>query len=742
MPENTDPNGAPRLVPISEEAEQVPASTSVVPPMNPEAAAVSANKAPGSAQPEGKKPSMPPKKIGKETKSGSKTKFLVGCAGGFILLFILFIVLMVLLISRSGASNPVMQAFGLDPGGIRNFLQGVVGFSFGMLSLLFLVLSVVGLFRYLGAQKSDKEKRHHNIRLTVFNTLSLIFVVFIWVVLAAYIGRIEISAERVIAEIVVVEPAELADLAAPVDVRFSANNVALALQQAGVGIIAMNWDLDGDGFYETPVTDPEVTHRYTQKGTYNVGLEVQISGNEPKTEVYNLPIVIADAVFTATPSSGTAPQVVQFDAAVIISKDKVKSLDWDFNGDGIFELEGPDNLRPRYTFEQIGDYKVQLRVIDKNNNVENYYRTIQIAPTDQPLLSAQIDVTPDVSGRIPFQVRFDAERSKSLKGNITKYQWDFGDGSDLQSGMSVSHIYNDPGFFNVTLTVTDSIGNEAQKILEIEAQSSSSIPEPVITTAPAFEPEMPLAGMLPFKVDFDASESLDADRDIVVYEWDFNNDEIVDQEGKKASYIFEEAGTYTVKLFVRDSEDNEATTSMQVIVEEPGVIAVMTATPEEGTAPLIVQFDGSSSSAYQGNIVSYEWDFGDGSSKTIVGAVVSHKYNDVGVFDAKLKVLTNNQESASTSKTIYVREIPLKACFTPSRTSGLAPLTVSFDAKCSTGAVASQHWTFGDGEESTARGPSHTFEYPGAYTVSLEVSDSKSNVSTVQEVIVVEGSLE
>jgi len=751
MPEDTDtnvniPQGevVPKQTPVPQDIQvplKVP-SVSEQAPINPEIASVSVNmKVVPEKEGIVKKEMVVPKKIGKETKGGSKTRFLVGCAGGFVFLFVLFIVLMVLMISRSGASNPVMEAFGLDPGGIRGFLQGVVGFSFGMLALLLLVLAVIGLFKYLSAQKSDKEKKRHNIRLTIFNSLALVFVVFIWVVLSAYIGRIEISAERVIAEIVIVEPIDMTALSAPVEVRFSANNVALALQQAGVKITGMNWDLDGDGLYETPVTDPEVTHLYNQRGTYNVGLEVEIAGDESLTEVYNKLIVIDDAVFGVDPSVGTAPQVVQFDASVIISKNDAKSIDWDFDGDGQFELEGPDNLKPHYTFEQIGDYNVQLRVIDKNNNVENYYRTIEIIPTDQPILAAQIDVTPGLTGSIPMQVRFDAERSKSLKGTITKYQWDFGDGSDLQAGKSVSYIFNEPGLYTVTLTVTDNLGNTANRTVEIEARSVSSIPKAVITTVPVAEDENSLTGILPFKVEFDASSSIDSDDDIVIYEWDFNNDELIDQEGKKVTYTFDEVGQHIVTLRVEDSEGQDGSSSMQVIIQEPGVMAVIIATPEEGTAPLVVQFDGSSSSSYEGDIVSYEWDFGDGSPKTITGAIVSHKYNSVGTYDVKLKILTNNNESASVSHLIYVREIPLRACFAPSRTSGLAPLTVSFDSKCSTGAVSTYDWAFGDGEDSTSRGPTHTFEFPGVYTVILEVTDDKSNVSTIQELIVVEGEL-
>ena len=650
MPENTDPNATPSNP--EDLGQNVPESA---PSANPEMASVAMNQAPKVPQTpqapvpptpnpvppvQAKVPASPagPKRIGKEKNVKSRTRFLLGCAGSFIVLFVLFIVLMVLMISRSGASNSVMQAFGLDPGGMRNFLQMVVGFSFGMLALLFLVLLVIAIFKFFGAQKSDKDKRNHQLRMTLVDSLSLFFLVFIWILLAGYIGRIEISAERVIAEIVVVEPEDVSSLSAPVEITFSALNVALGLQQAGVAIESMHWDLDGDGLYETLVNDPEVVHLYNQRGTYNVGLEVKLAGEEALTEIYKKTIVIEDAVFGASPSAGTAPQLVQFDAGIITSRDNAASLDWDFDGDGQFDIEGPDNFRPRHTFDKIGTYKVHLRVIDKNNNVENYYRNIEITTSEDPILSAKIDATPGLTGSIPLQVRFDAERSNSLKGTITKYQWDFGDGSDLQSGKSTSHIFDEAGFYTVKLTVTDNLENESESTVTVEVTSVSSIPEAVIDTVPSWDNPGPLTGVLPFKVEFDASNSLDADDDIVEYEWDFNNDGVVDQEGKRVSYTFEEAGTFITLLSVKDSEGQAGTVFKEIKVDEPGVQAVISATPEEGTAPLVVQFDGSSSSSYKGNIVSYEWDFGDGSPKTITGAIVSHKYNEVGTYEARLKV--------------------------------------------------------------------------------------------------------
>jgi PKD repeat protein/photosystem II stability/assembly factor-like uncharacterized protein len=64
---------------------------------------------------------------------------------------------------------------------------------------------------------------------------------------------------------------------------------------------------------------------------------------------------------------------------------------------------------------------------------------------------------------------------------------------------------------------------------------------------------------------------------------------------------------------------------------------------------------------------------------------------------------------------------PPTANFYGAPLSGAAPLSVSF-TDTSSGAVSSWAWTFGDGQTSTQASPSHTYQNPGTYTVSLTVS--------------------
>jgi glucose/arabinose dehydrogenase len=65
--------------------------------------------------------------------------------------------------------------------------------------------------------------------------------------------------------------------------------------------------------------------------------------------------------------------------------------------------------------------------------------------------------------------------------------------------------------------------------------------------------------------------------------------------------------------------------------------ALATADPEAGNLPLAVSFDGTGSSDPDGDPLTYEWDFGDG-SPTTSGATTSHTYTTQGTFTATLTV--------------------------------------------------------------------------------------------------------
>lgn len=128
-----------------------------------------------------------------------------------------------------------------------------------------------------------------------------------------------------------------------------------------------------------------------------------------------------------------------------------------------------------------------------------------------------------------------------------------------------------------------------------------------------------------------------------------------------------------------------------------------------------------------GTVSSRLWNLGDGTTSTT--ATVVKSYPTTGTRTVTLSV-TGAGVTRSASKTINVAAAAPVADFSANRTSGLAPLTVTF-TDASSGSISSRSWSFGNGATSTASSPTITYASAGTYTVSLTVTGAGgSNTAT------------
>jgi PKD repeat protein len=232
-------------------------------------------------------------------------------------------------------------------------------------------------------------------------------------------------------------------------------------------------------------------------------------------------------------------------------------------------------------------------------------------------MQAVIKVSGEPNGKflINKAYLFDAGDSTSPDGTINKYEWNFGDGTGTKKSKTVTYGFKQEGVYEVTLKVTDEKGNTATKSQKIIIGNPPRVPKAIIETMPIKGSAKSLTGAAPFEVEFNAQNSTDPDNNITEYRWDFESDGRDDQFGPVVTKVFEKAGTYKVTLTVQDSDDNESKEILFVTVTPPGLSARVTATPNFGTVPLVVSFDASASSYPDGQIIGYEWDFGDKTPK-------------------------------------------------------------------------------------------------------------------------------
>ena len=346
-----------------------------------------------------------------------------------------------------------------------------------------------------------------------------------------------------------------------------------------------------------------------------------------------------------------------------------------------------------------------------------------------------------------LQYIFDASESTSNWTTIREYEWDFGDGT-VSTGESAFHTYQSEGTYTVELTVGNGHGVSDTATVIVHA----SIPQENEAPNAGFSVD-PTSGEAPLEVEFDASASSDTDGNIANYAWRFGNGST--GSGREISHTYSNPGTYTVTLTVADDEGETDTASRSIRVTDAAALdenvpptADLDATPIRGDVPLLVEFDATGSSDPDGDISTYFWDFGDGTTLADGIAEPSHVYTADGAYDVELTVIDNDGATDTTTATITVDEADTPgndsptAEFTVSPDRGDAPLLVDFDAGSSSdpdGTVEMYYWEFGDGQvlADGIEEPSHVYTNPGTYDVTLTViDDDGASNSASQEIVV------
>jgi PKD repeat protein len=246
------------------------------------------------------------------------------------------------------------------------------------------------------------------------------------------------------------------------------------------------------------------------------------------------------------------------------------------------------------------------------------------------------------------------------------------------------------------------------------------------------------------EVSFDASSSFDNDGTVVSYIWSFGDKTAA--SGGTVTHSYANTGVYNVTLTVLDN-DGAADSRVQPIQVKNGdnnppvasiIVNVNTADINE-----ILSFDGSDSYDSDGTIVSYSWDFGDGTTAT--EAETDHQYNQGGAYTVKLTVIDDDGAIDSATGLITVTNnvvnSPPVAAFNENATKVISEETIYFDASESyddDGTVVSYAWDFGDAKTATGVTVEHAYSESGIYITTLTVTDNDGGSSSAVAEITVE----
>ena len=474
------------------------------------------------------------------------------------------------------------------------------------------------------------------------------------------------------------------------------------------------------------------------------------------------------ADFNASATSGCAPLTVNFTDQS--TGTGIDGWSWNFGDGGNSTAQNPG-----YTFNTAGTYTVTLTTSSSSQScsdqvVKTNYITVAGGPT------AEFTGSP-TSGTEPLTVNFTNQST-----DATSYSWNFGDGGTSTS-TNPSYQYASAGTYTVSLTAYNSCGSDVNTKTDYITVNTCVTPVADFSGSPT-------SGFAPLTVDFtDLSTSASS------WAWDFGDGG--NSSAQNPSHNYSSAGTYTVELTVTNACGSDVATKTDYITVEASadVYAYALADiPISGTVSgdyldtrvsdnvyetiTEEQYTGHPRKTY--SFLEHKWNFDVSSGSSIAFYLEAYRptgsdgdnfvfeYSTDDVTYLSLVTVASATEqvySASIpntiSGTVYVRVTdndrawgnvalddividemyfittgsgpqPPVADFSGSPTSGTAPLTVNF-TDLSSGSPTGWSWDFGDGGNSAAQNPSHTYNSTGTYTVALTATNdfgSDTNTKT------------
>ncbi len=345
--------------------------------------------------------------------------------------------------------------------------------------------------------------------------------------------------------------------------------------------VSVNWDF-GDGFTST---SQYVNHSYKQPGEYLIEVEA-FDGNTTNGRVKKTILVIVEPnVDPVGVIDITAPfweditppknsplyrgmeirvnlgDSIIFDATESYDPDKqlIRSYKWEF--DDVYATEENPNVattvRAMHKFLVEGEYNVTLTLFD---GVKYGYINVWVRTNNAPIVVPPATIFDETNRAISF----DGSRSSDpdSEDNL-QYKWDFGDNvrTDWSDSPFSSHTYKITATYTVTLWVTDGLMTQS-------ATTSAIIdPENHDPVAVASVQEDPNDLWTNMSIHFSSAGSYDIDGEgRISFAWDFD-DGSDPSTLANPTHVFEEPGTYIVRLTVIDQKQVSATDTLELTVQ-------------------------------------------------------------------------------------------------------------------------------------------------------------------------------
>ena len=300
----------------------------------------------------------------------------------------------------------------------------------------------------------------------------------------------------------------------------------------------------------------KIAHKYLKGGEYQVALTVtddsgttcDVDMDRLKLSVNTRPVADAGEDIILCKKNPGDPLKVTFNASA--SKDAdgdILTYTWYF-GDG----ETGEGKAINHRYEKGGEYIAKLLVTDNTDTDCNRSEATRRITLNR---SPMADAGSDMNICLTEKADFNASASIDNDGDTLSYTWDFGDGATAD-GVNAKHTYEKGGLYKAELFVDDGRDSRCSDAIKVHYVN--------INTPPVANAGSDLLSCVNSEVEFDATDSFDADNDKLTYTWDFGDG--VSVKGLKVKHIYKDTGVYRVVLTVKDSSVTECNMATDVLI--------------------------------------------------------------------------------------------------------------------------------------------------------------------------------